>query len=233
MPTRSLRSSVIVWPDRAAVEAALWTWTEGARENRPELRGVGYFGSYARDEWGPGSDLDLVLIADDDSPFERRALRWDHRTPRPDRCPGLLARRVGCGDGARRPVRHNARAGSRLDDGTGVTRRRAHRAPVRPRAPPPGRLCWSRFEDPAEVIGPAFLEHREPGGVCGPGAGPGEEAGRPFRIAERSLEPWRLGPPDGPIDEKRVGAKHGAAQLVVTQELLRMASGVADCLRRM
>jgi uncharacterized protein len=77
MPTRSLRSSVIVWPDRAAVEAALRTWTEGARENRPELRGVGYFGSYARDEWGPGSDLDLVLIADDDSPFERRALRWD------------------------------------------------------------------------------------------------------------------------------------------------------------
>jgi uncharacterized protein len=77
MPTRSLRSSVIVWPDRAAVEAALRTWTEAARETRPELRGVGYFGSYARDEWGPGSDLDLVLIADDDSPFERRALHWD------------------------------------------------------------------------------------------------------------------------------------------------------------
>jgi uncharacterized protein len=77
MPTRSLRSSVLAWPDRATVEAALRSWTEAARADRPELRAVGYFGSYARDEWGPGSDLDLILIADDDAPFERRAPRWD------------------------------------------------------------------------------------------------------------------------------------------------------------
>jgi uncharacterized protein len=77
MPIRSLHSSVLIWPDRAAVETALRIWTKAARETRPELRGVGYFGSYARDEWGPGSDLDLILIAADETPFERRAVRWD------------------------------------------------------------------------------------------------------------------------------------------------------------
>jgi uncharacterized protein len=77
MPIRSLRSSVLAWPDRAAVEAALRGWTEQAKASRPELRGVGYFGSYARDESGPGSDLDVILIADDDAPFEHRARGWD------------------------------------------------------------------------------------------------------------------------------------------------------------
>jgi uncharacterized protein len=77
MPVRSLRSSVLAWPDRATVEAALRRWADIQRASRPELRGVGYFGSYARDEWGPGSDLDLVLIADEDVPFEARGARWD------------------------------------------------------------------------------------------------------------------------------------------------------------
>jgi uncharacterized protein len=77
MPIRSLRSSVLTWPDRAAVEGALRAWTEDARRRRPELLGVGYIGSYARGDWGPGSDLDVVLIAADDVPFETRGARWD------------------------------------------------------------------------------------------------------------------------------------------------------------
>ena len=42
------------------------------------MTAVGYFGSYARGDWGVGSDLDLVVIVDDSpEPFERRAARWD------------------------------------------------------------------------------------------------------------------------------------------------------------
>lgn len=77
MPIRSLRSSVLAWPDRPTVEAALRRWAAAHGATRPELRAVGYFGSYARDEWGPGSDLDVVLIAEQDAPFEARGARWD------------------------------------------------------------------------------------------------------------------------------------------------------------
>jgi len=39
---------------------------------------VGYFGSYARGDWGPGSDLDVIMIVrDSEESFERRAARWD------------------------------------------------------------------------------------------------------------------------------------------------------------
>lgn len=83
MPVRSLTSSVIVWPDRPTVESALRRWAEAAARARPELRRVGYFGSYARGDWGVGSDLDVLLVvADADLPFERRAVAWD-LTPLP------------------------------------------------------------------------------------------------------------------------------------------------------
>jgi predicted nucleotidyltransferase len=39
---------------------------------------IGYFGSYARDDWGVGSDLDLVVVLRESHvPFERRALAFD------------------------------------------------------------------------------------------------------------------------------------------------------------
>jgi predicted nucleotidyltransferase len=39
---------------------------------------VGYFGSYARGDWGVGSDLDLVVIVEASAePFERRAVPVD------------------------------------------------------------------------------------------------------------------------------------------------------------
>lgn len=38
---------------------------------------MGYFGSYARGDWGVGSDLDLVIVvADSDRPFIARAAQW-------------------------------------------------------------------------------------------------------------------------------------------------------------
>lgn len=78
MPTRSLNSSVLKWPDRSTVEAAARRWAAGEAGRRPELVRLGYFGSYARGDWGVGSDLDLVaIVSASDSPFARRSLTWD------------------------------------------------------------------------------------------------------------------------------------------------------------
>lgn len=78
MPVRSSTSSVLRWPDRQAVHDALALWAEHAAAGRPKLRRVGYFGSYARGDWGVGSDLDVVLVLEEDErPFEARAASWD------------------------------------------------------------------------------------------------------------------------------------------------------------
>lgn len=78
MPVRSLRSSVLKWPDRDAVDAAVRRWAELQAAQRPELLRLGYFGSYARGDWGVGSDVDLIaIVARSDDPFEARAARWD------------------------------------------------------------------------------------------------------------------------------------------------------------
>jgi len=78
MPVRSLNSSVLRWPDARTVDAAVRRWAERAAAAHPEALRVGYFGSYARGDWGPGSDLDLIVIVDrSDVRFERRAVRWD------------------------------------------------------------------------------------------------------------------------------------------------------------
>jgi predicted nucleotidyltransferase len=78
LPVRLLSSSVVVWPDRATVESALRRWAADTARTRPELLRVGYFGSYARGDWGVGSDLDVALVvADADLPFTRRAAAWD------------------------------------------------------------------------------------------------------------------------------------------------------------
>jgi uncharacterized protein len=76
MPIRSSGSSVFRWPDRQQVESALSDW---ARANATsDVVGVGYFGSYARDEWGVGSDLDVVIVITDASHDSRSHPRdWD------------------------------------------------------------------------------------------------------------------------------------------------------------
>jgi uncharacterized protein len=78
MPVRSLNSSVFKWPDRSEVDHSVRGWAQEAVNRREGIIKLGYFGSYARGDWGVGSDLDLVAIVDHASePFERRSLIWD------------------------------------------------------------------------------------------------------------------------------------------------------------
>ncbi|OGI48407.1 MAG: hypothetical protein A3B81_02630 [Candidatus Muproteobacteria bacterium RIFCSPHIGHO2_02_FULL_65_16] len=81
MPTRSLNSSVLVWPDRNSVVRAVREWASQEAVKHSGLRRLGYFGSYARGDWGVGSDIDLIaVVADSNEPFERRPLAWDLTT---------------------------------------------------------------------------------------------------------------------------------------------------------
>lgn len=78
MPVRSLRSPVLTWPDARAVDQAARRWARQVASARPEVRRIGYIGSYARGDWGVGSDLDLlVIVASADQPFGRRPTGWD------------------------------------------------------------------------------------------------------------------------------------------------------------
>lgn len=78
MPVRSLTSSVLTWPDARTVQQAARRWAEEAAQQRPEVLRVGYFGSYARGDWGVGSDLDLIVVVQHAAePFMPRATRWD------------------------------------------------------------------------------------------------------------------------------------------------------------
>ena len=78
MPVRSLISSVLRWPDRRTVDDAVRTWAQSEAKRHPELLKLGYFGSYARGDWGVGSDLDLLaVVAQVSEPFERVSVNWD------------------------------------------------------------------------------------------------------------------------------------------------------------
>ncbi len=77
MPVRSLTSSVLKWPDLKAVDRAARFWAANLVKDRTEIIKLGYFGSYARGDWGVGSDLDLIVIVNQtDESFERRSLKW-------------------------------------------------------------------------------------------------------------------------------------------------------------
>ena len=73
MPVRSLNSPVLKWPRRDEVKKALMQWLNKQVATYPEIIQLGYFGSLAKDNWGVGSDLDLIVIIQDSSiPFEKR-----------------------------------------------------------------------------------------------------------------------------------------------------------------
>ena len=78
MPVRSLSSSVLKWPDADQVRRSLEAWARAVASEHPEIRHVGYMGSYARGDYGVGSDIDVVLILEScEVPFDRRAAAWD------------------------------------------------------------------------------------------------------------------------------------------------------------
>jgi len=78
MPVRSSSTRVLKWPDRAAVDAAARVLARRLAAAHPALARLGYFGSYARGDWGVGSDLDLVaVVSESRRPFAERALDFD------------------------------------------------------------------------------------------------------------------------------------------------------------
>lgn len=78
MPVRLLSSSVFTWPDARTVDQAVRRWADQVVRTRKDVQRIGYFGSYARGDWGVGSDLDLIVVVGaSNQPFERRAAEWD------------------------------------------------------------------------------------------------------------------------------------------------------------
>lgn len=78
MPVRSLNSFILKWPDAQTVAQAVRHWSQKALLSHYDVTRIGYFGSYARGDWGVGSDLDLIIVVESsDQPFERRASEWD------------------------------------------------------------------------------------------------------------------------------------------------------------
>ncbi|NOS98996.1 MAG: nucleotidyltransferase domain-containing protein [Phycisphaerales bacterium] len=62
------------WPRRDAVVGAAEKWAAALVERDAAVVRVGYIGSYARGDWGVGSDLDVIVILSDTStpPLERQ-----------------------------------------------------------------------------------------------------------------------------------------------------------------
>ncbi len=78
MPVRSLNSSVLKWPDAQTVVSAFEDWAKQIMKSNNNVLQVGYFGSYAKRNWGVGSDLDIIIIVKhSDQHFVRRATEWD------------------------------------------------------------------------------------------------------------------------------------------------------------
>jgi len=78
MPVRSLHSSVVKWPSKEEVLKALTAWAEEEMKRHPEIIKIGLFGSYARGDYGVGSDLDLLIVVrEEKEPILRRALKYD------------------------------------------------------------------------------------------------------------------------------------------------------------
>ena len=78
MPVRSSSSHVLTWPPPDAVREAARAWGAALKASRSDVLRVGYFGSYARGDWGVGSDLDLVVVlTESGDPPLRRGLAFD------------------------------------------------------------------------------------------------------------------------------------------------------------
>lgn len=83
MPVRSLNSVVFEWPNRAQVLEAARRWAAELLQRDPAVEDVFCVGSYARGDWGVGSDLDVIVIVGEApaSLVERRRLYEPARLP--------------------------------------------------------------------------------------------------------------------------------------------------------
>jgi predicted nucleotidyltransferase len=69
---------VLKWPDFEVVIDSLHSWTEKILKNRNDISRIGYYGSYARGDWGVGSDLDLMIVLKHtDHLSDKIAVEWD------------------------------------------------------------------------------------------------------------------------------------------------------------
>lgn len=75
MPVRSLNSAVFRWPDREQVLSAARAWALSLCQQDAVVDSVFCVGSYARGDWGVGSDLDVIVVIRDSqlSPVRRYA----------------------------------------------------------------------------------------------------------------------------------------------------------------
>ncbi len=84
MPVRSLDSSVRKWPDPDKVLEGARRWARHLVESQPTVLAVGLFGSYGRGDAGVGSDLDIIiLVEEDERPFHRRLIGAPEELPLP------------------------------------------------------------------------------------------------------------------------------------------------------
>lgn len=67
MPVRLLNSAVFKWPSRDAVVEPAGKWARSLAGRDAAVVRVGYIGSYARGDWGVGSDLDVIVILSETS----------------------------------------------------------------------------------------------------------------------------------------------------------------------
>ena len=57
-----MNSAVFRWPDRETVLGAARRWASALRRRDSTVWLVGCIGSYARGDWGVGSDLDVIVV---------------------------------------------------------------------------------------------------------------------------------------------------------------------------
>jgi predicted nucleotidyltransferase len=62
MQRKSSDSVKVFFADKQKVTAELKQYADNLRRRRPEVLKVGFFGSYATDNFGPASDVDLIII---------------------------------------------------------------------------------------------------------------------------------------------------------------------------
>jgi predicted nucleotidyltransferase len=63
------------------VHEAVSAWAQEVAASRPEVLRVGYFGSYAKGNWGVGSDVDLVVVVNHSGrPFHQRSMDFETGT---------------------------------------------------------------------------------------------------------------------------------------------------------